>query len=247
MIDIEKAKKEFLNYTSQYPKSIKIQHSLRVMEISKFLAEKLNLSEEKIQIATLIGLLHDIGRFEQYEKYKTFKDYKSIDHGDEGVKLLEKDNYIRKYIKTDKYDNIKKIAIKNHNKYEIQKGLNKEEELFSKIIKDADKIDILYEATTMFWENCEEKIKHEEISKQVIEQFENKKLIKNETRKTKVDEIIGVVSYIYDINFVASFEKIKKENYIFDILNKFEYNTQTNKQIEKIKAKVNEYIEEKLK
>ena len=71
MINIEKCKDEFLKYTERYDVSDeeikrKQLHSLRVMQRSKIIAQSLKLSEEEIQVATLIGLLHDIGRFEQY-------------------------------------------------------------------------------------------------------------------------------------------------------------------------------------
>ena len=143
-MNLEKAKEEFLKYTKSYDLNNsnifrKQTHSLRVMEISKQIAEGLNLTQEEVELATLIGLLHDIARFEQYTRFKTFKDSLSIDHGNLGVEILDKD--IRKYIKTDKYDEIIKIAVKNHNKYAIESGLTKEQELFSKIVRDADKID----------------------------------------------------------------------------------------------------------
>ena len=35
------------------------------MEISKKIAESLKLTQEEIELATLIGLLHDIARFEK--------------------------------------------------------------------------------------------------------------------------------------------------------------------------------------
>ena len=77
MIDLEKCKDEFLKYTEKYDlnnDNLKRRqlHSLRVMKKSRIIAQSLKLSEEEIQIATLIGLLHDIGRFEQYTKYNTF-------------------------------------------------------------------------------------------------------------------------------------------------------------------------------
>ena len=70
-MDLEKAQKEFIKYTENYDlrdsNIIRKQlHSIRVMELSEKIAKRLNLSKEKIEIATLIGLLHDIARFEQY-------------------------------------------------------------------------------------------------------------------------------------------------------------------------------------
>ena len=130
-MNLEKSIEEFIKYTEEYDLNNenierKQKHSIRVMKISKKIAEKLNLTQEEIDIATLIGLLHDIARFEQYTKYHTFKDIDSIDHGDLGVEILNRD--IRKYIETDKYDEIIKLAVKNHNKYKIQQGLNSKQE-----------------------------------------------------------------------------------------------------------------------
>ena len=97
MIDIERAKKEFDRYVSNYDKTEKkiegkISHSYRVMEISAKIAKSLNLEEEQVKLATLIGLLHDIARFEQFKRYRTYKDVDSIDHGDYGVKILQENN-----------------------------------------------------------------------------------------------------------------------------------------------------------
>ena len=158
IVNLEEAKKEFIRYTDCYDLtndniSRKKYHSLRVMEISKKIAEEENFSEEEVEIATLIGLLHDIARFKQYTEYNTFKDAESFDHGDIAIEILESYNYLRKYIKTDKYDEIIKLAIKNHNKFAIQDGLREEQNKFCKLIRDADKIDILFIAVNDFWKN----------------------------------------------------------------------------------------------
>ena len=84
---------EFLNYTSKYLEygnmiDLKIKHTFRVMRLSEMLASNLNLSDEEIYIAKMIGLLHDIGRFEQWKVYNNFRDLISIDHADFGIKVL---------------------------------------------------------------------------------------------------------------------------------------------------------------
>ena len=189
IVNLEKAKTEFLKYTENYDLTNenirrKQGHSIRVMNISKQIAVELNLSDDQIQIAALIGLLHDIARFEQYTQYQTYNDNRSFDHGDYGVEILNKD--MRKYIKTDKYDKLIKIAIKNHNKFEIEEGLNEEESLFAKIIRDADKIDILYEAVSMFWNGEEKDINNTEISSKVMEKIEERELIKRDKNKMEM-------------------------------------------------------------
>lgn len=249
-IDLEKAKEEFIKYTEQYDLSNdnierKQKHSLRVMNISEQIAQKINLNKEEIELAALIGLLHDIARFEQYTKYKTFRDVDSIDHGDYGVEILECD--IRKYIKTTQYDEIIKKAIKNHNKYEIENGLSEKEKIFAKIIRDADKIDILYESVEMFWKGNENIIENSTITDDVINQFNNNKQIKRRKDKrteNAINEIISVIAFIFDINFKESFQIIQKEDYINKIIGRYNIkDIYTRGEIEKIKIKANKYID----
>ncbi len=256
MIDIQKAKEIFLEYAKvfdQTDESIarKIGHSLRVMDISTKLAKNMKLDEEKVQLATLIGLLHDIGRFEQRKRFNTFRDSDSIDHADLGVEILLKDVFLRKFIEENKYDNIILKAIKNHNKYTIENSLNKEELLFSKIIRDSDKIDILYEAETMFYKGGQkEEIENSSIDKYVEVQIENMQPIlrKKGLKPYGINDVLCIIAFIFDINFKESFEIIKNKNYINNILNRFEYiNKETKEKVEIIKENVNNYIEEKLK
>lgn len=252
MINLEKAKEEFINYTNKFDTQDfniqrKIDHSLRVMELSRKLAENMNLEQEEIELATIIGLLHDIGRFEQYKDYKTYNDIKSIDHGKIGVEILQKNDYIKKYVRYDKYDLIIEKAIRNHNKYELEEGLSKQEKLFCDIIKDCDKLDILYQGTEVYWKDKERKIEQEEISKEVEEQFYKKKLIENRFKNTQIDHIIGMISFIYDINFKESFEIIKREDYINKMINRFDFKENIKERIEKIRRQANEYIEAKTK
>ena len=132
LINLNKAKEEFEKYVKPYGRENvkicrKIEHSYRVLDVAEEIAKSLDLSEEDLELAKLIGLLHDIGRFEQIRIYNTFVDKDSIDHADLGVKILFEDNLIRKFIEDDQYDEIIYKAIKSHNKYAIENGLNQQE------------------------------------------------------------------------------------------------------------------------
>ena len=249
-IDLEKAKIEFIKYTENYDlKNEHIErkqlHSLRVMEVSRQIAEGLELSQQDIELATLIGLLHDIARFEQYTQYKTFSDLQSIDHGDFGAEILEKD--IRKYVETNQYDEIVKKAVKNHNKFKIEEGLSEKEELFAKIIRDADKIDIFYESVDIFWKGQENQVEESYISEDVIKQFESCSQTKRKINETIVDKVIRVITFIFDMNFKPSFEIIKKEEYINKILDRYNFKDEYTKQkVEQIRKIANEYVKTKV-
>lgn len=91
---MEKEIKIFNDYVKSFDLSNdmiknKYDHSFRVMKRAEEIAISLNLNEEDIHIASLAGLLHDIGRFNQVKYYDTFEDKKSFDHGDEGYRVLE--------------------------------------------------------------------------------------------------------------------------------------------------------------
>lgn len=253
MIDIEKAKKAFIKYTENYDLKVeaierKQKHSLRVMELSKKIATELKLSQDEIELATLIGLLHDIARFEQYTQYKTYRDADSFDHGDYGVEILNKD--IRNYIDTDEYDKIIKCAVKNHNKYKIEEGLSKKEELFCNIVRDADKLDILYEILAIFWKEDKDKpnVEYSKISNEVIKQIMEEKPVMRKKGDDDLVKLLCTVAFVFDINFEISLEIIKNENYINNMLNSFDFKEEeTKKQIELIKEKINNYIDERLK
>lgn len=252
-IDLEKAREEFLKYTEKFnleDENIKRkqQHSLRVMAISQKIATKIGLTQEEIEIATLIGLLHDIGRFKQYTEIGLGDNIEGFDHGDYGTKILEKD--IRKYISDSKYDNIIIKAVKNHNKFAIEKGLTEQEMLFAKIIRDADKIDILYESVYIFFKGKEEQVNKSILSEKIYNQFIDEKLIMKEknVRLKYVENIVCVMAFIYDINFKQSFEIIKEKDYINKILDRYDFeDKETKERIEEIRKIANKYIDKKVK
>ena len=256
MINIEEAENNFIEYTKRFDLENrrmkgKQLHSLRVEEISNRIAKKIDLDEKEQQIATLIGLLHDIARFEQFTKYGTFRDRESVDHGDLGVEILKKDDYIRTYINDEGYIDTVYLAIKNHNKYQIEDELNTKQEMFCKIIRDADKIDIFYEASEIFYNKEElEEINQSIISDEMIAKIYEKRTInRNDFRKRgKLIEVIVMLAFLFDINYKASFEIIHSENYINKIFERFYFeNTHTRNKMKEIQTFLNQYIEEKIK
>ncbi len=229
-MNIENAKQEFIKYTNKYDfnnKKIerKYGHSLRVMENAGKIAESLKLNDEKIELAKLLGLIHDIGHFEEIKVKSECKENVKIDHGDLGVEILENNNYIRKYIKEEKYDNIILKAIKNHNKFKIEDGLSEEELLFAKIVRDADKLDIFYEGAEMFWNTEEERknVGKSKITEEVKNEFNKKMIIDRKKKKTGADDIICFISFLFDINYSYTYNTIIKERYINKIIDKFKF------------------------
>ena len=146
MIDLQKARIAFKEYISSYDNqndpgfNLKVVHTYHVVDNAIMISKKLGLSEEDINLAALIGILHDIGRFDELKNLKKF-DSIGNDHAMFASKLLFEEGLITKFIDTDKYNNVIKKAIENHNKKQIEEGLLDKELLHAKIIRDADKLD----------------------------------------------------------------------------------------------------------
>ncbi len=253
MIDLEKAEIEFDNYAKNYDIdneniNLKFYHSHKVENIAGEIAKSINLSEEEIELAKLVGLLHDIARFEQYTRFQTFSDLKSIDHGDYGVEILKQNDFIRKFIDTDEYDNIIFKAVKNHNKFKIEDGLTEKELLYSKIARDADKIDIFFEVLTTFYTDQHERnaFESELISEEIFEEVLKHTLLLYKPNATKMDSYIAMLCLTFDLNFKYSYEIMQKEDYINKIINRFNFkNEETRKKIEIIRNEINNYIQSK--
>ena len=197
---------KFNEYTSNYDMSIKeialkYHHSLEVMNLMGELAFRLNLKKEKVELARVIGLLHDIGRFEQFMKIGEFNDT-VLDHADQSAIYLFEEGHIREFIQDDKYDMIIEKAIKYHNKYEIPSDLTCDELLFVKMIRDMDKVDIYHQVAV----NYDFIFKADEITREVLEVFKSEKTISRKITRSKSDKIIELLGFIFDINFDESYD-----------------------------------------
>ena len=92
-IDRSKAQKAFSDYVSFYDAenqriALKVEHSKRVADLCETIAKSNGMKQEDLDLAWLIGLLHDIGRFEQLRRWDTFSDARSTNHAKLGAEVL---------------------------------------------------------------------------------------------------------------------------------------------------------------
>ena len=164
-----------------------------------------------------------------------------LDHGDVGVVYLKECDALD-YCNIPKEDyQIVYKAIKNHNKFIIDKKLNDRELLFTKLIRDADKLDILYALSN---KKIKPEIKEDdsEISPNVKDKFFECKVIKRSDAKNKNDKIIIVFSFIFDIYLDTTMNMIKTNDYYYKI-----YKRLKNKKIFAPYIKyINKYITERI-
>ena len=255
-MDFLRAEKRFKEYVANFKVAdekvnIKIVHTFGVIMISEYIAKDLNLSEEDLEIAKLIALLHDIGRFEQAVKFNNFNDYETMDHAEYGVKVLFDGGLIRDFINTDKYKKKKKKAIYNHNKFNIEEGLSDRELLHSKIIRDADKTDNfmikpVQDLGSLLGTN-EAEVEKSQITDLVWEEFLNKNIITSSHRKTSLDKWFSTIAWIYDYNFAVALKYLEDNNCIDKIIDRFDYKDKdTKEKMEYARRVAKDYIKERI-
>ena len=193
---------EFDKYANKYDLTnnnlkSKYNHSYRVMKYMVDYATMLGFNEHDIEISKIIGLLHDYGRFEQYTRYNSFIDRDTVDHADLSVEELFDKNEIVNYTDLkDEYDLIK-FAIKNHNKLSIEDTDDLRYIKFAKLIRDADKVDIMYVLTNEIIRNGTDDL----ITKEVIECIKEHKAVPRKIVNNENDRILVDFSFAFDLNY----------------------------------------------
>lgn len=252
-MDLQHAKKEFERYLEGYDRTddkirLKIVHTYGVTECSRQIAMRMSLPEEDRQLAQLIGLLHDIGRFEQLKRFDSFEP-DTMDHAGFGVQILFEEGMIRKFVADDTWDSVIRTAIAKHSDFRLEGVRDERELLHSRIIRDADKLDncrVKLEDTieTMLGVSARE-VGETALSPEVLRQFRNKESIRALTRKTKLDYWLSYLAYFFDINFKVSMEMIQENDYINRLINRIPYsNPQAKVQMAEVQEALGQYVKE---
>ena len=254
-MDLQYAKQQFERYLDNYDRAddkvrLKIAHTYGVTECSRQIAERMGLSEEDCRLAQLIGLLHDIGRFEQIKRFDSFEP-DVMDHAAFGVQILFEEGLLRRFIKKDDWDGIIRAAIAKHSDFKLEGITDERALLHAKIIRDADKLDNcrvkIADAGETIIGATEEEVGGEEISPDVMEQFMRKESILSPTRKTKMDYWLSYLAYFFDINFNETLDIIREKRYVQRIIDRIPYtNPKTARQMEEVRKMLALYIGEEL-
>jgi len=228
---------------------LKEEHTHRVCEEMRYLADELGLSEDDRRLAETIALFHDIGRFEQFVRYRTYSDPKSVSHPLLGVDILRETGVLSP-LAGDQRQLIEK-AVEYHGIKEMPKDIDGRCLLFSKLIRDADKLDVYYTVITYYRQYKEDpggfKLELELPDEPgytdiVIENILNEQQTDYQKLKTLNDMKLLQLGWVYDVNFTATLKRISKCGYLkmlIDLLPQTE-------DIEKVSEKILTYVDRRI-
>ena len=226
-IDFKHARGVFEDYLNGYDREdekikLKIIHTYGVVKSAREIGHRMHLNEEDQQLAELIALLHDIGRFQQLRLYNSFSP-DTMDHAAFGVQLLfEGENpMISRFIEDRSYDELIRVAIARHSDFRLE-GIQDERTLFhAKMIRDADKLD-----------NCRVKL------------LDSVEAMIGVPQEHAVDYWVSYAAQYYDLNFKETWRIMKEKDYISRIIKRLEYKEKdTREKMEILEQQMNAYME----
>jgi hypothetical protein len=227
--DFKKYLKPFIS--AQYKDDINvirnIIHTEKVVENILILADSLELSENEKCTAEVVALFHDIGRF--WMLLQDQNEIKGYDHALASVQYLNTNHTFNSLD-----ESIRKTLteiILNHHLPEIPKKDNGATLFFTKLLRDADKLDI-WRSTTDYLVNKNKR------SNMAIELELSQKLVVTDSfchtiieggipNKQDIvtfsDLLLYQMSWVFDLNFRKSYQLLNQKQYmrhIYDALPK---------------------------
>ncbi|WP_243372371.1 HD domain-containing protein [Geotalea sp. SG265] len=200
--------------------SLKEYHTHKVCENILSIADGESLSRKERETAEIIALFHDVGRFEQYRRYRTFKDSDSINHAALGADILREKEVLASLGETERAIVLKAVSL--HNVFMIPPNLDREEALFLKLIRDADKLDI-WRVFIEFYAMPEAErasavgLGFSDLpgySSDVLAMVNDRRMVSLSMLKTLNDFKLLQLSWAYDLNFPTSFRIMEERGYI---------------------------------
>jgi HD superfamily phosphohydrolase len=228
---------------------MKEEHSRRVCDEMRYLADELSLTKNQRLLAETIALLHDVGRFPQFTKYRTYNDPRSVNHCLLALDVIQKENLLSELPGNEKQ--LIETAIKYHGDKELPSNLTGDTLLLSKMIRDADKLDIFRVVTQGYKQYRDDpdnfKLEIElpdtpEYSGEVLDEVASGRLIDYKTLRTFNDMKLCQLGWVYDVNFIPTLNRIKQRRFLETI---FEFLPDT-EDIAKARQKVFAYIDSRI-
>lgn len=237
-MDFEHVKAVFEEYLNGYDREndkvkLKIVHTYGVIRCSEEIGRRMGLQAEDMELAKLIALLHDIGRFEQLKRFNSFE-ADTMDHATYGVQVLFEEGMIRQFIEEDTWDDVIRTAIAKHSDYELTGITDERTLLHARLIRDADKLDNcrvkLEETMETLLDMDEATVGASPISEKVWASCLAGESVLSADRVSGMDYWVSYLALYFDINFPETWQIIRENHYIDRIAARVPYSREDTKE-----------------
>lgn len=219
-IDREKAGKVFEDFLASYDlnnKDIRMKavHTRKVAENCDAIAEAEGLDRD---LAWLLGLVHDIGRFPQLAQFDTFWDLASLDHAEAGAEMLfGSRKMIGLFTDREEFYPLIRDAVRWHSAYRLPVEMDQEHRIYADLLRDADKLDIFRvfgdRPPHEIYRCSEEEFLAGKISEGVMTAIRGLSSVSHQLKKSPVDRYAGILSLIFELRFAKSGKMAEEQGY----------------------------------
>ncbi|MGI6107116.1 MAG: HD domain-containing protein [Lachnospiraceae bacterium] len=254
-IDRKKTAEAFSRYAEQYDLSdlkirLKYDHTFRVAELSDRIAQSLSLPGDDCDLAWLLGILHDIGRFEQLRRFGTFQDKVSVNHAALSADLLFRQGLIADFVTDSSENSLMEKAVRLHNVLSLPE-MTEREYVFCTILRDADKIDIVRVNAelprTEIYDLPEEAFTDSAVSDAVFDDILHERNVDRTNVRPGIDLIIGQISFVFGLVWPESVRLMKDQGYLARVLGFQSRNAETRRRMQVIRQKVSAYMDRRIR
>lgn len=194
-------------------------HSMRVANNTALLAKSVLQTDEERHIAEIIALFHDYGKAVLIVQGTESPINIQHNHASLSAKLVQQMEFFSK-LPSDVQIIVHK-AIENHNKIKLPKLDNEQQALYARLLRDADKLDIL-EASYRFFKEKNglqplitlDLINQVDISEKIIKSVMAGKTAAVEDMKSMNDYRLLLLSMAFDLNFKYTFRILAEKQLI---------------------------------
>jgi hypothetical protein len=228
--------------------TLKEEHTANVCGNMDEIASSLGLSPESAALAGAVALFHDLGRFPQYQRYRTFRDSISTNHAALGAAVLVENNVLSRLSGREREIVVRSVAL--HNVFSLPEGINEDTCFYTKMVRDADKLDIWRIFIEYYGTPEEDRPDAAALglpdapgySPGVLASFLRGEMVQLSQLATLNDFRLLQLAWIFDLNFPRSFALLRDRAYI-DKLASF---LPAEPEIERAVGLVRAYVEGKL-
>lgn len=229
---------------------LKYDHTFRVAENAGRIAGSLSLPDEDVDLAWFLGVLHDIGRFEQLRRYGTFQDRNSVNHAALSADILFKEGLIESFRDDPGEDPLIEKAVRLHNVLRLP-VLTRREYTFCTILRDADKADILRvnceTPRTEIYDLPEEAFTNSGITDEVYQSILHETSVNRQYSRTGIDFMLGHMAFVFGMVYPETLRIAKEQGYLEKLLSFRSNNPDTRAKMIHVRDTIHAYVEKRIR
>jgi hypothetical protein len=199
---------------------LKVEHTRKVCETMALLAAGEGLTAEEARIAAAVALLHDVGRFPQFRRWRTFRDSDSDNHARLGIEVLREQRILEGF--PDAERQLIEEAVRFHNLLALPLRFKSPTELYIRLIRDADKLDIWRVFLDYFRQPDDLRPSavtlgfpdRPELTPACVRELAAGRVIRLENVRVLNDFKLLQISWVYDLNFRSSYRLLLQRGHI---------------------------------